>query len=92
MVAEAAAGAGDAQVIALPLRERRTLLTEDKDFGQRASAAGRKSLDVALIRLPATARSALGSRMLDLVRKHAGRRTGSFVVLQPERIPISVLP
>jgi hypothetical protein len=30
--------------------------------------------------------------MLDLVRKHADRLTGSFVVLQPERIRISVLP
>ena len=32
-VAEVAAGFGDADVIALAMREKRLLLTEDKDFG-----------------------------------------------------------
>jgi len=91
-VAEASAGAEDERVIALTLHERRILLTEDKDFGQLVFAAGRKTLGVVLIRFPANARSAVGTRMLELVRKHADRLTGSFVVLQPERIRISVLP
>ena len=33
-VAESAAGLSDSDVIALALRERRLLLTEDKDFGE----------------------------------------------------------
>ena len=91
-VAEALSGADDEIVIALALRERRILLTEDKDFGQLVFAAGRKSLGVVPIRFPASARSAVGPRILELVSKHADRLTGSFVVLQPERIRISMLP
>jgi uncharacterized protein with PIN domain len=81
-VAEASAGADDERVIAMALQERRILLTEDKEL---VFAAGRKSLGVVLLRFPASTRSAVGARMLELVRKHADRLTGSFVVLQPER-------
>ncbi|SRR6266705_3288526 len=91
-VAEASAGADDERVIALALDDRRILVTEDKDFGRLVFAAGSKSLGVVLIRFPASARSAVGARTIELVRKHADRLTGSFVVLQPERIRISVLP
>ena len=91
-VAETMAGADDESVIALALREGRILLTEDKDFGQLVFAAGSKSVGVILTRFSAGARSALGARMLDLVRKHADRLTGSFVVLQPKRIRIAALP
>ena len=63
-VAEVSAGADDERVIALALRERRILLTEDKDFGQLLFAAGSKSLGVVLIRFPTSARSAIGARML----------------------------
>jgi len=91
-VAEALPGADDERVIALALRECRILLTEDKDFGRLVFAAGSTSLGVVLIRFPGRARSAVGARMLDLVRKHADRLTGSFVVLQPERVRISMLP
>lgn len=91
-VAEVSAGAEDEQVMALALHEGRVLLTEDKDFGQLVFAAGRQTLGVVLIRFPASARPALGARILELVHKHAERLTGSFVVLQPERIRISALP
>jgi len=91
-VAEAMAGADDESVIALSLREGRILLTEDKDFGQLVFAAGHESIGVVLLRFPAGARSVVGARMLNLVRKHSDRLIGSFVVLQPERIRISALP
>lgn len=91
-VAEASSGANDEWVIEFALRERRILLTEDKDFGQLVFAAGRKSVGVVLIRFPARARSAVGARMLELVREHVDRLVGSFVVLQPKRIRISILP
>ena len=55
-------------------------------------AARSKSVGVVLIRFPASARSTVAARMLELVHKHADRLAGSFVVLQPERIRISVLP
>ena len=91
-VAEALAGADNEGVIALALREGRILPTEDKDFGQLVFAARSKSVGVVLVRFPASARSSVADRMLELVRKHANRLPGSFVVLQPERIRISVLP
>lgn len=74
------------------LHDGRILLTEDKDFGQLVFAAGRKTLGVVLLRFPARARSGVGARMLELVRKRADRLVGSFVVLEPERIRISLLP
>jgi len=39
-VAEAAAGMNDADVMALAWREKRLLLTEDKDFGEKAREGG----------------------------------------------------
>lgn len=91
-VAENLSGAEDEQVMEVALRERRIVLTEDKDFGQLVFAAGRESVGVVLIRFAASARAKLRDRVLELVGKHAERLTGSFVVLQPERIRISTLP
>jgi predicted nuclease of predicted toxin-antitoxin system len=91
-VAEVSQGADDEYVIALALEANRIVLTEDKDFGQLVFATGSKSVGVVLIRFPSRARSALGAEMLELVRKHADRLAGSFVVLQPDRIRISMLP
>ena len=91
-VAEASAGADDDRVVEMALHDRRILITEDKDFGQLVFAAGHRSLGVALLRFPAASRSAIGPRIIELVRKHADRLAGSFVVLQPQRIRISVLP
>ena len=43
----------DSDVIALAVREERTLITEDKDFGQLVYAHGHGSRGVILIRYPA---------------------------------------
>ena len=91
-VAEIMSGAQDERVIELALRESRILLTEDKDFGQLVFAAGRESVGVVLIRFAAGARAKIGDRVLELVGKYADRLAGSFVVLQPDRIRISILP
>jgi predicted nuclease of predicted toxin-antitoxin system len=91
-VAEDSPGADDERVIELALHELRILLTEDKDFGQLVFAAGAKSLGVVLIRFPASARPAVAPRVLELVRRHSDRLTGSFIMLQPRRTRISALP
>jgi len=91
-VAEVSPGADDAHVLASALTENRVLITEDKDFGQLVFAAGNKNVGVVLIRFPSNARSTLGNQMLGLVRKHADRLPSSFVVLQPDRVRLSVLP
>jgi predicted nuclease of predicted toxin-antitoxin system len=50
-VAEAAAGLSDADVIALALREKRLLLTEDKDFGDLVFRRERSVPGVVLMRI-----------------------------------------
>jgi predicted nuclease of predicted toxin-antitoxin system len=63
-VAEAALGATDHAVLELAVRERRVLLTEDKDFGQLVFAASRSTGGVIFIRFPATARSHFPASLL----------------------------
>jgi predicted nuclease of predicted toxin-antitoxin system len=58
-VSEVAAGAPDGRVIAIAIRERAVLLTEDKDFGQLVFAERRATGGVILIRFPAAFRAEL---------------------------------
>lgn len=72
----------------LALREKRILLTEDKDFGQLVYASAQPSGGVILIRYPASARKSLPKAVADLVRETGDQLADSFVVLQPGRIRI----
>jgi predicted nuclease of predicted toxin-antitoxin system len=91
-VVEHSPGATDDQVIALSVKEQRVPLTEDKDFGQLVFAANRESAGVVFIRFPAGARGALGTRVVDAVRREQDRLVGAFVVIQPHRTRIRRLP
>ena len=82
----------DAEVIALASRERRILLTEDKDFGWLAFVVGVGSEGVILVRFPGTARQGLGPAVLSLVAKHGEHLRGSFTVLQPGHTRITPGP
>ena len=73
----------DAEVVALAARERRILLTEDKDFGWLAYVAGDGGDGVILVRFPSTARQQIGPSVLELVSTHGEALRGSFTVLQP---------
>jgi len=88
-VAEVAPGAPDEIVIDLALRDKRILLTEDKDFGQLVYAAGKTSVGVILIRFPASARAALPQAILDLIKAQKEQLVGCFAVVQPSRVRIS---
>ncbi len=90
-VVETARGAKDEIVIALARREKRVLLTEDKDFGQLVYAAGEGSRGVILLRFPATARGALQGAVLDIVTRLGERLWSSFVVLEPGRVRVSAV-
>jgi len=91
-VVERSPGATDDEVIALSLRETRVLLTEDKDFGQLVFAANRESAGVILTRFPASVRSGLAARVVQLVQREGEALRGAFVVLQPRRTRITRLP
>jgi predicted nuclease of predicted toxin-antitoxin system len=88
-VAEVARGAEDSAVIELSQNESRILLTEDKDFGQLVFAAAHQTAGIVLLRWPVTARSSLGSTLVELVAKHGDSLPGSFAVVEPGRVRIS---
>ncbi|HVG07660.1 MAG TPA: DUF5615 family PIN-like protein [Thermoanaerobaculia bacterium] len=91
-IAESAPQTIDDEVIELAAREIRVLLTEDKDFGQLVYAGSQASSGVILIRFPVEARPELPSTVLQTVEKLGASLTGSFVVIQPNRIRISRIP
>ena len=69
--------------------EGRVLLTEDKDFGTLAYAAGMKTVGVILIRFPVGARKQLGQAVVAAVAEIGERLNGGFVVLEPGRARVS---
>ena len=87
-IAESAPQTADGDVIEMAVRDRRVLLTEDKDFGQLVYAELRASSGVVLIRFPASERSRLPDAVLAAVEQLADRLIGAFIVLTPQRIRI----
>ncbi len=88
-VAQTARGSEDEDVIRLTVREKRILLTEDRDFGRLVFAQGAESLGVVYIRFPVSARSRLGQSVVGLVNRLGERLQGKFIVLQPGRARIA---
>jgi predicted nuclease of predicted toxin-antitoxin system len=66
-VSEITPRAEDPHVIRLALRERRVLLTEDKDFGRLVYAHGEKTIGVIFLRFPASARRQVVKDVLRLL-------------------------
>ncbi|MEP0773286.1 MAG: DUF5615 family PIN-like protein [Acidobacteriota bacterium] len=88
-VREVCPGADDEAVVQLAVRESRTLLTEDKDFGQLFFASASQSPGVVLIRFPASGRQAMVQAVLALVARAGHELGGRFAVVQPGRIRIT---
>jgi predicted nuclease of predicted toxin-antitoxin system len=88
-VAELAPGAPDEEVVALAVRTRAILLTEDRDFGRLVFAQETSSGGVIYIRFPASARGDLGGAVVHLVDRMGERLVGKFVVLQPGRARVT---
>jgi predicted nuclease of predicted toxin-antitoxin system len=80
-------GAPDQHVFARARREGCILLTEDKDFGQLAVAAGLgPDAGVVLIRCAEEARPRLPQAIADLAQTWGERLRGSIVVWTPSRV------
>jgi predicted nuclease of predicted toxin-antitoxin system len=79
----------DREVIDQAFRDRRILLTEDKDFGRLVFASHAESAGVILIRFPGGARATLARTICELVREHGTDLAGSFVVTQPGYVRIT---
>jgi predicted nuclease of predicted toxin-antitoxin system len=91
-VVEITPRAADSDVIRLARKQKRILLTEDKDFGQLVYASGQKALGVVFLRFPASARDIIANDMVMLVEEQKEKLFGSFVVVQPGKIRISRMP
>ena len=91
-VSEITPRAEDSHVIRLALREKRILVTEDKDFGQLVFAHGQKTIGVIFLRFPTSARGQISKDVLRLVKQQGERLEGSFVTVQPGRVRMSHAP
>jgi len=65
-VSEISPRAEDSTVVELAVKDKRILLTEDKDFGQLVYAHGQKTGGVIFLRFPASARKKIADERLNL--------------------------
>ena len=79
----------DRELIEQAGRERRILLTEDKEFGWLVFASHAESPGVVLLRFPGNARQALGQTIVQVVQEQGESLVGAFVVVQPGQVRIS---
>jgi predicted nuclease of predicted toxin-antitoxin system len=91
-VSEVMRRSDDRELIDQAGRERRILLTEDKDFGRLVFVSHVDSAGVILIRFPGDARQTLVQTVRQLVREQGKRLLSAFVVVQPGHIRISRKP
>ena len=87
-VADSSPSSADKFILGLAIREKRILLTEDKDFGQWVFAERRATGGVIFLRYPPAARRVMPSVVVQLVERFGKRLLGSFVVVQPGRVRI----
>ena len=78
----------DRELIDHARREKRILLTEDKDFGWLVFVSAAESAGVILIRFPGNARVELAQTVSKLINEETEKLYGSFVVVQPGYIRI----
>ncbi len=84
-VAEAAAGFSDADVIALALREKRLLLTEDKDFGDLVFRRERAVPGVVLMRVGPENPTLKAMRLAAAIERYGDGLFGRYTVIEGGR-------
>ena len=82
----------DRELIEQSAREKRILVTEDKDFGWLVFVSHEDSAGVILIRFPGNARETLVQTIHQIVSEQGEQLYGAFVVVQPGHIRISRKP
>jgi predicted nuclease of predicted toxin-antitoxin system len=88
---ESARGATDDIILQHAAAEQRVLLTEDKDFGELVVRLGMPAYGIVLIRMNPADSAAKLARLRELLRDHAARLAGSFVVLDEAKARFRVL-
>ena len=84
-VAEVAAGLSDADVIALALREKRLLLTEDKDFGDLVFRRERAVPGVVLMRVAPENSVLKTTRLAAAVERYGEGLFARYLVIEEAR-------
>ena len=84
-VAEAASGLRDADVVALALREKRLLLTEDKDFGDLVFRRERMVPGVVLIRIGSETAVLKMTRLALAIERYGEGLFGRYTVIEEGR-------
>jgi len=87
-VAESYPSIADETVLEIAYREKRLLLTEDKDFGEWIFSHGKKMYGIVLFRYPARLRQNIGNLTVELVNEHGLLLTNNFTVIEPGRARI----
>jgi len=82
----------DSELIEQAYREKRILLTEDKDFGWLVFVSHAETVGVILIRFPGNTRNQLANVITKLIQERGDEILNSFVVVQPGQIRISHRP
>ncbi|RLF92961.1 hypothetical protein DRN50_07985 [Thermococci archaeon] len=91
-VSEVMRRSDDRELIEQAYREKRILLTEDKDFGWLVFVSHADSAGVILLRFPGNARRSLVRTIVQLVQEQDERLLAAFVVVQPGYIRIRRKP
>ena len=89
---EVAQRSDDRELIDQSGREKRILLTEDKDFGRLVFASHIDSAGVILIRFPGNVRQTLVQAVRQIVQEQGEQLLGAFIVVQPGYTRISRRP
>jgi predicted nuclease of predicted toxin-antitoxin system len=84
-IVEAAAGLSDADVITLALRERRLLLTEDKDFGDLVFRRERAVPGVVLMRIAPETPILKATRLTAAIERYGEGLFGRYTVIDEGR-------
>ncbi|MBI1827139.1 MAG: DUF5615 family PIN-like protein [Planctomycetes bacterium] len=87
-VALIASGSPDEDVLDLAVREKRVLITEDKDFGRWVYAERRATAGILLLRYRVAARFQIAKAVVRLIESQGDSIRGCFVTVQPTRIRI----
>lgn len=85
-VAETLRGATDDEVLIRAFSEGRLLLTEDKDFGELVYRLRRPAHGIIVLRFGVAERHLKIPRMRDLLKNHADRLPGTFIVLESSKV------
>src|SRR6185312_1832763 len=84
-ITEHAVGLSDLDVVELATRERRLLLTEDKDFGDLAFRRGKAAPGIVMMRIASESPHSLEERLMSAIDQYGERLFGQYLVIEEGR-------